>query len=45
MAEVLGLLVFFGLVIAVSKGVEFYINNGKPNKVKYAIKELITEED
>lgn len=44
MAEVLGLLVFFGLVIAASKGVEFYINNGKPNKFKTTIKNWLTEE-
>ena len=44
MAEVLGLAVFFGLVILVGKGVEFYINNGKPNKVKTAIKNMLTEE-
>ena len=44
MAEVLGLLVFFGLVIAVSKGVEVYINSGKPNKFKTTIKNWLTEE-
>lgn len=44
MTEVLGIFVFFGLVVVLSKGVEAYINSGKPNKFKTTIKNWLTEE-
>ena len=44
MAEVFGTLVFLGLVVVLSKGVEAYINSGKPNKFKTTIKNWLTEE-
>ena len=44
MEEILGTLVFLGLVVVLSKGVEVYINSGKPNKFKTTIKNWLTEE-
>lgn len=44
MEEILGTLVFLGLVVVLSKGVESYINSGKPNKFKTTIKNWLTEE-
>lgn len=44
MEEILGTLVFLGLAVVLSKGVEAYINSGKPNKFKTTIKNWLTEE-